>query len=1828
MSSVEAAASLFGGDSSAASDPFAVIGSDEERDTTSPAHGATPPGQEHGASPFDTNSTHASQDASSLFGSADTSQSETFGSGNWLSPAGQGSQVDSYAASPQSTGTQYTQSAYSGLPSDSSSQSIYNGLPQNTGYSTYQQHATAAPPANPYAPAAPVASSYGQQSNPYSSGQYGASSYAYDSYRPSANSTLAPTQAPLSSAQAAVDPYKPFATAQKPQQSQYASYTPPVSQPMRSPMVPATMPPPTPASADAFRPKVSNAYDPPIPPPKPKRATSGRSPAYTPAMNTYTPSPVSTPPPPPNRGSSMLSPPPPRATPPPPRAAPPRAPSRDAFQPPQGGHAYGGCVGHEPMGHSAHITSNNSVYDPYSVGSPRPPASDRYSPRPVAVSHPPPANDRYSPRPVAGTQAAPLASDRYSPLPPTSTQAPLANPYSPYSGANARATPPVVQYNPQVPLNSEGLATGHSYGQHGADAQLPPPPARAPSAEGYALFEHGNTEPPPADDYFGTSATEDLSMPEMKARSSPDPYAPQTSEVDLAEEAPTPRQTFEKPFGEDIPAYNPEQPSESYGFEGGVVDGEDHGGWDAKVGEAGLAGENPVGQGADGVTSEMGTFANVGAPTSIEEHDPEAVFSPVHSSVPSSPQAVRQGHGSPKPTAHFKRGSHGSAGHSSPRSSPLQRVSSPLRSEIVDSLDTRYGSGQDYTPPVPGPESPSSPISTRSTGSRHSVASHRSPAYSPYVPYGPPKPSNAPAYAGNATSAPAPPAQHSPYDPYTPKTQTSPSKLRPRSDSGFSSVSPVDVSALPTSINNAYAPPAAPANNASLGQDLYVSPPARGLYAPSPSLLGSNDPLGRTSARIPVFSFGFGGKFLTCFHGAGGLSTGFDVALSSRKSMDVQIRTLKEIIPESALDSSFGTFPGPLFGDPGSPVTSLVRTGAAQAKTRKARVAKYLEDRMEELSKGVPYLSSDSPEDRSTRGKLALLKLLKIMVDNDGLLSGSPSNDSAIRSALFPHLASGDPAEVGSELMTPSFASPLSNAYGFSSTVAPVINEPPISTTTLTASALDKIQEFLVRGERRKAYHYALDQKLWAHAMVIASGIDKEAWKEVVSEFLKCELGVPTEAAGSPGSSREWLRVVYSLFSGQGVSAVQEMIPTNNLAKQDSGLQLPAPSLAHITPMSPNFPSAVTTAQIPSESLGKWPEIVASVISSPMGPETSAMLTALGDHLLSHQMVEGAHCCYLLAPATSPLGGVGTPSSRIILLGSQSPGYLPTFSKEQDSIVLSEILEFALSLKPAVKGQETFGGLPHLQAYKLVRAYALAELGYVQSASKYCESITASLGRPSQYLNVIMVERLKVLADRLTGAPQVDKAGSWIGGKVTKPSLDSLGSWLEGRLTKFIAGEGEETAHPNKEPVHPQPNFSGPFSQYSTISSAVPSASSTPPPPSYSNLHNGAPTPPPQRTGSALSTRSAPNPYAPGNRASSAMDMHRPNRRTSPAPNKVPAYPSSLPSTTSMPSAPHGYYGNGYASSQASGDSLSRKPSLEVMEEENSGAAEETSQEPAQESGWWNSLGNADSANTPTANTFHQLDDAHESSNGFISLMDDPALSVTPSPPIPQNYVARRDNIVDDEDDLGLGNSSSKRSTPVQGAENGDKPTPVEEPKKAEAKPEKPPAAPAGASSGSWLGRLWGGKKADSPAPVKANLGQEVTFYYDKDLKKWVNKTAGAEEAKPAATPPPPSRAQTASPARAMGGAPPPRSPLPPPSAPPPSRPASAIDLGQGFQAKPMARTRSNLVPSDVASLPPTPLPDASGTPPPPMGRPRSQAAKRSVRNRYVDVFQQEGGGA
>ena len=147
--------------------------------------------------------------------------------------------------------------------------------------------------------------------------------------------------------------------------------------------------------------------------------------------------------------------------------------------------------------------------------------------------------------------------------------------------------------------------------------------------------------------------------------------------------------------------------------------------------------------------------------------------------------------------------------------------------------------------------------------------------------------------------------------------------------------------------------------------------------------------------------------------------------------------------------------------------------------------------------------------------------------------------DSAVRAALLPEegtLSTTDSTSAGS--MIPATSTELlSSNYSLSSAL-PNTQDQTVSKTVVHSSQLDKIQDLLARGDRRGACHYAADEKLWSHALLIASSIDKECWKEVVTEWIRAELVTDTTSTqGEVTNGREPLRVAYSLFGGNGAAA-------------------------------------------------------------------------------------------------------------------------------------------------------------------------------------------------------------------------------------------------------------------------------------------------------------------------------------------------------------------------------------------------------------------------------------------------------------------------------------------------------------------------------------------------------------------------------------------------------------------------------------------------------------------------------------------------------------------
>jgi hypothetical protein len=137
-------------------------------------------------------------------------------------------------------------------------------------------------------------------------------------------------------------------------------------------------------------------------------------------------------------------------------------------------------------------------------------------------------------------------------------------------------------------------------------------------------------------------------------------------------------------------------------------------------------------------------------------------------------------------------------------------------------------------------------------------------------------------------------------------------------------------------------------------------------------------------------------------------------------------------------------------------------------------------------------------------------------------------------------MADADTAVTGASLAgysaVPPFYAGASNQISNS--------DPTVASYQVKSSALDRIEELLLRGDKKQAYRYALDEKLWAHALLIASSVDKESWKEVAHEFIKTELSrnQGPDGGDSTLAGREALQVAYGLFAGNGSAASKPSI--------------------------------------------------------------------------------------------------------------------------------------------------------------------------------------------------------------------------------------------------------------------------------------------------------------------------------------------------------------------------------------------------------------------------------------------------------------------------------------------------------------------------------------------------------------------------------------------------------------------------------------------------------------------------------------------------------------
>lgn len=881
------------------------------------------------------------------------------------------------------------------------------------------------------------------------------------------------------------------------------------------------------------------------------------------------------------------------------------------------------------------------------------------------------------------------------------------------------------------------------------------------------------------------------------------------------------------------------------------------------------------------------------------------------------------------------------------------------------------------------------------------------------------------------------------------------------------------------------------------------------------------DPLERWKG-CPIITFGFGGTIVTNFpKQVPRYAAGQSIPMIKCSPGEVKIQDGK-FLP---LAQDIASFPGPL-----------------KSKSKKRDILDWLQTRIAHLeSSGVGHFGSATLPDPKKRNeeKLLLWKIVRVIVEHDGAVDSNTSADSAIRSILSPELTVGDTASPPSRSFNSSLLGISRNSGSH------YIREP------MKPEAMEDLRKLLLHGERAKAVWHAVDNQLWAHAMLLASTLEKDVWRQVSQEFVRQEVK-------TFGNNTESLAALYQIFAGNWDESMDELVPPSARA----GLQL----------VSKTATTGPTRNAL--DGLDRWRETLTLILSNRSVDDGRALMS-LGQLLAGYGRIEAAHICYIFAKSPALFGGPDDPQVGVALLGADHSQQPFDYGRDLDCILLTEVYDFALTVL-ATSSAVTVS--PHLQSYKLYHAMILAEYGYKSEAQQYCEMIASALNsttKRSPYYHSLLFGALENLADRLRQAPR-DNPGSWI----SKPSIDKVSGSIWAKFNQYVAGDESDALSTGSGKAYEQEI--GPFAR---VSGDSPNLSRTP---SSSDMYSA------HAPGIGVSQVTPANSlsnsrYAPTGLYTPRSSLEQPGNSSQDYQRSMQAQKDSLRPVfaqqqyQSRPVSSNGSYHDSFQPSSYPPRAESYLPTPPSQPEYMPVAPpEETSSslyqqnppldpEPPREEHKPQTQSELAGDYQPSSTTYEPPSYTYESPS-TSSYQPPPMDSYNPpeyEPYVPQGSESPveekpkkklfMDNDADDDFEA--------RAAALRKEEKARKDREADDAfrRAAEADAQRDNAPKLNSKKSGWFGGWLGSKKEGDAAeahgtpnaPIKAKLGEQNSFYYDSEKKRWVNKKDpdGTAAAAPAPPPPkgPPSRAVSAAgPPRPNSTAPPPVPPLPMAGATPP----------------------------------------------------------------------------
>lgn len=359
----------------------------------------------------------------------------------------------------------------------------------------------------------------------------------------------------------------------------------------------------------------------------------------------------------------------------------------------------------------------------------------------------------------------------------------------------------------------------------------------------------------------------------------------------------------------------------------------------------------------------------------------------------------------------------------------------------------------------------------------------------------------------------------------------------------------------------------------------YSHPPL-GLHQRSHSLqlnfMTPTDETGRDVLKrwqgAPLFSWGFGGNIAVMFpRRAQRYTSDMQQPMIKCSPGEIKIRNIKEILPLEEIEDKF---PGPVWS-------------GGRNKGKKKDVLAWMGTKIEVLEK-----ESEGQGKRAAE-KVLLWKVVRVLLENDGVLEGSPEVDKAIRGVLTPEVVAGPDGDLGGD-------------HGGSFTMVGDIsaNMQGPSADRVDPEAVRMIKTNLLKGDRTAAVWHAADKRLWSHALLIASTVGKDLWKQVVQEFVKHEVK-------TLGEGVESLAVLYEILAGNWAESVDELVSASTRVG---------------VPMLGGAPNGNGNVE---EKLDRWRETLGLVLNNRSPGDAEAIL-ALGKLLVGYGRVEAGHIWYVL----------------------------------------------------------------------------------------------------------------------------------------------------------------------------------------------------------------------------------------------------------------------------------------------------------------------------------------------------------------------------------------------------------------------------------------------------------------------------------------------------------------------------------------------------------------------------------------------------------------------